>query len=291
MTMRGILILILSGILASSYSQGALKIVSWNLQLLPAPVFVKSKKKLRTDSIINYFTEKDTSIDILLFQEVFHSKRRKQLIEGLQNLYPYHTPVVNSAKGKPFKTNSGLIIFSKTPFVQMKSIKYNDCSGNDCMAYKGAQFIHTVWNNKPILVINTHLNSEPPRNIALKQTQRIISDLVSPYTNSGIPIFMGGDFNINVADSSNYQKLLSIVESKNEAHLDIVNSGKPKELINTLDYIFIYKEWLPDYLEVDYLYKFLIGPSWEDSDKKKVYGKTVGFSDHHAVIMKLNYTK
>lgn len=289
--MRAILILVLSCLLLTNYTQQSLKVVSWNLHLLPAPVFAKSKKKLRTDSIINYFTQKDTSIDLLLFQEVFHSKRRDQLIEGLASLYPYHTPVVNSAKGKPFRTNSGLIIFSKTPFIQMKSIKYKDCSGNDCMAYKGAQFIHTVWNNKPILVINTHLNSEPPRSIALEQTQRIISDLAAPYINSGIPIFIGGDFNINVADSSNYKKLLSIVKSENYRHQDIVNSSTPTEVQNTLDYIFIYRDWLPNYFKVDYLYKYLIGPSWDNSDKKKIYGKTVGFSDHHAVILKLDYMK
>ncbi len=275
---------------ASFCSQDSLKIISWNLHLLPAPVFAKSKKKLRVDSIANHFTVNDTSVDILLFQEVFHKKRRNQLIQGLDQLYPYHTPVINSAKGKPFKTNSGLIIFSKTPFVQMSSIKYEDCSGSDCIAFKGAQFIHTVWNNVPLLIVNTHLNSEPPRSIALEQADQIISQLIKPYLNTKTPIIIGGDFNINCADSSNYEKLLSIVGSDNEFHKNNVQQEKPKALKNTLDYLFLFNDWLPSHFQLKYVHKCLIGPSWKEDNKRKVYGETVGFSDHHAVIMKLVFT-
>lgn len=278
--------------ISSTYlGQEDLKIVSWNLHILPGPVFAKSKKQLRTDSIVEHFTKIDTTIDLLLFQEVFHSKRRKQLIEGLESLYPYYTPVVNPAIGRPFKTNSGLIIFSKTPFVQMSSIKYDDCSGSDCMAFKGAQFIHTVWNNVPLLIVNTHLNSEPPRSIALDQSKMIIEKLVQPYIGAGIPIILGGDFNINCSDSVNYPKLLSIVNSRNQHHLDISENSEPSALKSTLDYLFIYNEWLPNYFQFEYVYKYLIGPSWEESDKKKIYGKTVGFSDHHPVILKLIFNK
>lgn len=274
-----------------NYAQDSLKILSWNLHLLPAPVFTKSKKKLRVDSIIKHFTVTDTSIDILLFQEVFHRNRRQQLIDGLKTFYPHYTSVANSARGKLLKTNSGLIIFSKTPLVEINTIKYDNCSGSDCMAFKGAQFIHTVWNNVPLLIINTHLNSEPPRRIALEQSRKIIDQLVLPYEKMRIPTFIGGDFNISCSDSTNYEKLLSIVGSNNRHHENIVCTKNPKSLKNTLDYIFVYNEWLPDYFTIDYLYKYLIGPTWQNSDKKKIYGQTVGFSDHHAVVMKLNFQK
>lgn len=159
------------------------------------------------------------------------------------------------------------------------------------MAFKGAQFIHTVWNNTPLLIINTHLNSEPPRRIALEQSQEIIDQLVLPYAKLKIPTFIGGDFNINRSDSVNYDKLLSIVGSNNSHHKNIVGKKTPETLKSTLDYIFVYNDWLPEYFSIDYLYKYLIGPTWQNSDKKKIYGQTVGFSDHHAVIMKLNFRK
>ncbi|MCB9189461.1 MAG: hypothetical protein H6599_09310 [Flavobacteriales bacterium] len=283
-----LILIIISGL---ACAQDTLKLVSWNLHLLPSPVFAKSKKKTRTDSIVNYFTKIDTSINLLLFQEVFHAKRRNQLIAGLENLYPYHTPIVNSAKKRLLKTNSGLIVFSKTPIIQMDAIKYNDCSGSDCMAFKGAQFIHTVWNNTPLLVVNTHLNSEPPRSIALEQAKMIINELIPNYIEKEIPIFIGGDFNINCSDSSNYDKLLQIVKTNNSSHIDCTDISSPKVLESTLDYIFLYDDWLPEYLKLEQNCKFQIGPSWIDSDDKKIYGKTVGFSDHHPVLMKLSFQK
>ncbi|CAG5084416.1 endonuclease/exonuclease/phosphatase family protein [Parvicella tangerina] len=274
---------------AISFSQNELKILSWNLHLLPAPVYAKSKKRLRVDSIIKHLTKSDTTIDLLLFQEVFHQGCRKRLIKGLENLYPYHTPVVNPAKGRLFKTNSGLIIFSKTPFVQMKSIRYEECSGSDCMAFKGAQFIHTVWNNVPLFVVNTHLNSQPPRSIALEQTRKIIKELIVPIGNTKVPIILGGDFNINYSDTTNYNALISILGSSNQKHLDLTQSDQPQELESTLDYLFVYHDQLSEHFTLESVHKIQIGPSWRPSDGKKVYGKTVGFSDHHAVIMRLKY--
>lgn len=273
-----------------TFGQDSLKIVSWNLHLLPSPVFAKSKKKMRVDSIIHHFTKVDTTADLLLFQEVFHQKRRKQLISGIEKLYPYYTPVVNPAKGKPFKTNSGLITFSKTPIVQMKSIQYSECSGSDCMAFKGAQFIHTVWNNHALLVVNTHLNSEPPRTIALEQAQSILDDLIAGYIAQDIPIFIGGDFNINCSDTLNYQKLLHTFKTDNKEHKDLTDFHNVKTIENTLDYIFIYDEWLPQNLKLGRVFKYQIGPNWKDSDKKKIYGQTVGFSDHHPVMITFGYT-
>lgn len=173
----------------------------------------------------------------------------------------------------------------------MDAIKYNDCSGSDCMAFKGAQFIHTVWNNTPLLVVNTHLNSEPPRSIALEQAKMIINELIPNYIEKEIPIFIGGDFNINCSDSSNYDKLLQIVKTNNSSHIDCTDISSPKVLESTLDYIFLYDDWLPEYLKLEQNCKFQIGPSWIDSDDKKIYGKTVGFSDHHPVLMKLSFQK
>jgi hypothetical protein len=79
------------------------------------------------------------------------------------------------------------------------------------------------------------------------------------------------------------------VKSENTAHEDIVDSPTPTELTNTLDYIFVYNDWLPAHFELDYIYKYLIGPKWDETGKKKVYGKTVGFSDHHPVILQLSF--
>ncbi len=267
--------------LGQSVPKDSLVITSWNLHLLPSPVFFRTKKKKRTQLIIRYFNENREN-DLLLFQEVFHSKRRKQLINHLSKVYPYHTPIVNSARGKLFKTNSGLLIFSKTPFSIEGVVKFNQCSGSDCMAYKGAQMINTKINNKTISIINTHLNSEPPRSIALDQMQMIQDSLAKSAYYKTPYVFIGGDFNINISDSVNYRKMTKVFKTKNKRHYDItkISSGE-KKVKNTLDYIFLYNSIKSEIKLTSY--KYLIGPEWDKDDSKKVYGKTVGLSDHYPV--------
>ena len=50
---------------------------------------------------------------------------------------------------------------------------------------------------------------------------------------------------------------------------------------NKLEYIFIYNSIKSEIKLTSY--KYLIGPEWDKDDSKKVYGKTVGLSDHYPV--------
>lgn len=269
------------GSFAQIEKKDTLKITSWNIHLLPAPAFFRSRKKKRTKLIIAHFNKQQEN-DVLLFQEVFHKKRRKQLIKGLTNVYPYHTQVVNSAKGKLLKTNSGLITFSKLPFKEVNRIQFNDCSGTDCMAFKGAQMTSFVINGQLIYIINTHLNSEPPRSIALEQMKMIEDSLISIAFENSTNIFVGGDFNINKSDSENYQEMINVFKTKNDCHFDKIISDKGERIVEkTLDYIFLYNAIESD-LKIK-KYKFLIGPEWIKGKSKKVYNKTVGYSDHYPV--------
>jgi endonuclease/exonuclease/phosphatase family metal-dependent hydrolase len=259
----------------------SLIITSWNIHLLPAPIFFWSRKKKRTELIINHFKEQQEN-DVLLFQEVFQKNRRKQIIKGLSGIYPYHTQIVNSAKGKLFKTNSGLLTFSKTPITEVNNINYENCSGSDCMAYKGAQMLSTKFNGQLIYIINTHLNSEPPRTIALNQI-KMINDSLSEYAFKKSPyVFIGGDLNINISDSLNYQQMIRLFKTNNINHLDIVkNESSIDVATSTLDYIFIYNSIESNLISKKY--KYLIGPEWKKGTTKKIYNKTVGYSDHYPV--------
>lgn len=280
----GIIILIIvspAGALSQSSHSDTLKITSWNLHLLPAPIFFRSKKKKRIDSIVNHFLNQQEN-DILLFQEVFHKQRRKQLISGLTKVYPYHTTIVNPTKWQLFKTNSGLIIFSKFPLEEVESIKFNNCSGSDCMAYKGAQMVRANFNQQTVYIINTHLNSEPLRSIAIGQMRMIKDSLAKQAYEKSPYVFIGGDFNINISDSINYQKMVKVFKTKNKYHFDkSKNSSTRKYVKNTLDYIFLYnsKESKIKMKKV----KYLIGPEWKKDNSKKIYGKTVGLSDHYPI--------
>lgn len=259
----------------------SLKITSWNIHLLPAPVFFRSRKKKRTELIIKHFNEQQEN-DILLLQEVFHNKRRKQIIKGLSEIYPYYTNVVNSAKGRLFKTNSGLLTLSKTPISEVKSIKYKNCSGSDCIAYKGAQMLSVEFNGQLIYIINTHLNSEPPRAIALSQ-MKMINDSLSEFAYKKTPyVFIGGDFNINISDILNYKQMIKLFKTDNRNHLDISKDESSKDMVtSTLDYIFIYNSIESNLISKKY--KYLIGPEWKKGTTKKIYNKTVGYSDHYPI--------
>ncbi len=262
-------------------SSDTLKITSWNLHLLPAPVFFRSKKKKRTEIIIDKFS-KNLENDVLIFQEVFHKKRRAQLINGLSKNYPFYTKIVNESSGKLFKTNSGLIIFCKTAITEVKNIQFDNCSGSDCMAQKGAQMVSLSFNNNKVYIINTHLNSEPPKSIAINQ-MRMIKDSLAIFAYKNSPyVFIGGDFNINRSDSVFYQKMTKVFKTRNKYHFDISqNTSSLNKVKNTLDYIFLYNS-IESKIKIK-SYKYLIGPEWEKGRSRKVYGKTVGLSDHYPI--------
>ena len=65
-----------------------LKILSWNIKMLPAPYGWFLKPYKRAENIIQSLKESD-EYDIIFFQEAFSGSIRRKIYSELESIYPY----------------------------------------------------------------------------------------------------------------------------------------------------------------------------------------------------------
>ncbi len=208
--------------------------------------------------------------DVVVLQEVFYSRARKILTKGLQKDYPYQTVVLNT-KTISLKSNGGVLILSKHPFVApTQSIRFKARKGIDRMARKGAILVEVAYKGRHLQVIGTHLQAWSTDSILYQQYQQIYNELLLPNSKPNIAQFICGDFNTlkqlpdslpsritpaMVARLPRYQKLLATLQAEDgelvgkqqytmdRPHNDLCKSFKQYRLV--LDYILLRKQGQP----------------------------------------------
>jgi endonuclease/exonuclease/phosphatase family metal-dependent hydrolase len=198
--------------IASDIENKELKILSWNIYMLPS-IIKRSKQKIRAQYIAEQL--QDTDYDIIVFQEAFHKKARKIISKALADAYPYHTKVLNK-KGF-IKSNGGVWVFCKYPMTQLKEIKFSDCNNLDCMSRKGAKLIKFEKDGMTYQIIATHLQADYPdennQDIRTRQYQQIRQKLLIPFYREGIPQLIIGDLNTRKVNHAGYTEMLDIFEA------------------------------------------------------------------------------
>jgi endonuclease/exonuclease/phosphatase family metal-dependent hydrolase len=247
----GVLFLSLLSMLASNgqptaISPQKIKLLSWNIYMLPGFVGKASMKLERAEIIGQLLSQSD--YDVIVFQEAFCPQARKKIKQYLQANFPF---IAGPANQKTFslKVNSGLWIFSKHPIESSKSIVYSNRAGIDGLSRKGALLVELNVNGQLIQVAGTHLQNSGNLNLKQLQCQEFADRLLLPNLKNGVPQILCGDFNINKENDEGYKFMLSTLEASdgnlsgdiqhsynremNDLH---VESGEKKELI---DYVLI----------------------------------------------------
>lgn len=207
----------------------SLKILSWNIYLLPAKTFMKTAQKERAALIAAQFNESD--YDVLILQEAFHKKGRQILWKALKEKYPHQVGPAN--KGGFIKTNSGLWIVSKYPLKFIDQTKYEECFGVDCFAKKGALLVEITKDGQTFQIADTHLQAEggeKPDNIRISQVTQMTKSLIETHQKEGITQLLCGDFNIEI-NQPNYKKMMDILKADNTP-----TSGNLKYTCSAPDY-------------------------------------------------------
>ena len=176
----------------SSQSQDSLKLLSWNIQMLPRGL-AKGKAK-RAKAIAEELTR--NKYDVVVFQELFYARSRKILSQGLKQAYPHQTPVLNK-KTFSFKLNGGVMLFSKYPITNIKQICYSSKSGPDRLSRKGALLAELAIKEKTIQVVGTHLQAFGKKEIMYAQYKQLFDELLKPNERTNVPQIICGDFNSN----------------------------------------------------------------------------------------------
>src|SRR5580692_1153635 len=191
----------------------SLKIISWNIFMLPRFVMRTGQLK-RACEIVNVLRNEDA--DIIVFQEAFDTDAREIIREGLSLHFPYESG--DPPKNVIWKTNSGVWVLSKIPFIAVKHIYFINSKGPDWLACKGAILIQSEKNGFAFQLIGTHLQSDfggkGSQNIRKLQCEQIRKELMEPFMEDGVPQFLAGDFNTMHHESENYEQMLNILRAK-----------------------------------------------------------------------------
>ena len=221
-----------------------LKILSWNIYMLPNPA--NPKNKLTKAQIIGDYLA-NCEYDILVLQEAFDYRARNIITDCLKENYPYRIGPGN-ARNFSFKTNSGIWILSKIPISLVHEIDFTNCQGIDCFSRKGAVMVEGNFNEQAFQLVGTHLESGGPDKIRVKQFQEIKNLLLEPNKKSMVPQIICGDFNTEMEDEVNYPILKEILNVENFevcGEVKYSSDGKANDLKSyskdqcIIDYIFL----------------------------------------------------
>ena len=214
-----------------------LKILSWNIKMLPPPYgwFLNSNE--RAENIAEFLLDKE-GYDIILFQEGFSNKIRSKIYQKLHAIYPYQIEPHDQTVF--FKTNSGLWAISRLPLKLIDDITFSMLKGWDWMSSKGAKLYSVEKEGQKMYVINTHLQADYEtklNRIRKNQYEEIRQKLIIPNVTDETPLIFCGD--LNISTPSHLHQLLERLHLENgplSGKLQVSTLGHPQQL---LDYILL----------------------------------------------------
>lgn len=199
----------------------SLKVLTWNVYMLPKIASLSkeignTRLEQRAAEIAQYLLK--ANYDVVVLQEVFDTDGYRILKNTLKNKYAFISAPFNNRH--IIKTNSGLVLLSRYPIYNYKTLQFSDCAASDCFSNKGAfQACFTV-NHRNFRIIGTHLQSDYQyiseyRTIRQKQIREILSVFkIQPEDKRFTNIFCG-DFNISALDTQQYPEMLKDLHAFN----------------------------------------------------------------------------
>lgn len=191
-----------------------LKILSWNIYMLPNIVPGKESKLERAHAIVEEL--KNDSFDIIVFQEAFLKDARAIISQGLKDIYPYAYGPANDG-GFTIRAHSGVWIISKIELKLLNTVQFKNCALNDCFARKGAMLLEGVWHNKPFQILGTHLQADGFDKIREKQMDQIYLELLVENKKEGVPQILCGDMNTESEMKAHYCSMLDCLDAEDGA--------------------------------------------------------------------------
>ncbi len=190
---------------------GEVRILSYNIQMLPRLLLPVRRGPMKRARLIPQHL-KDDGIDIVVFQELFDVRSRRIIKRRMRKEYPYKIGPANRSL-IPFKTNSGVVIYSKYPLKKIDRVRYKKREEIDRWAHKGALLVEaTLPSGQRIQVAGTHMQAGGSWRTKLSQYLDMAS-IVLPNAETGVPQFLAGDFNTYQSDTLKYPMMLKVLDA------------------------------------------------------------------------------
>lgn len=188
-----------------------IKLLTWNVFMLPKPINF-SKQKERTPLIGKALL--NSNYDIILLQEAFIGRFRKDVGRLLKDKYPYQDHLTRSRRLFHF-INSGLFILSRHPFEVLGWHYFNDCAHSDCLSSKGVLLVEvTTPSGKKVQIAMSHMQAwDGKRALEVRRNQiDEIKTLLDTYARPNVPQLLAGDLNIDGKTVTEYPLALSTLQ-------------------------------------------------------------------------------
>lgn len=199
---------------SQALAQDTLRLLSWNIQMLPFPVSPHGKAK-RARAIADLL--KKERYDIVVFQEAFKRRSRRILRRELRDVLPHQTDVLNR-KIFSLKVSGGVMLMSKHPIDSVHEIRFTHRTGFDKYSRKGALLSEIRVKEKPIQVLGTHLQAFGTDSVLIAQYKQIRDELLIPRERPGVPQFVCGDMNTRPTSARFPVMLQTLDASTGELH-------------------------------------------------------------------------
>jgi len=193
--------------------QPNLKILSWNLKLLPTTFEAFSEKlqcdqRLRTPWIVEFLNAQD--YDILVLQEVLDPAATTSLKEGLKAQYPYI--IAAEPKRGIVGAAGGNLIASRVPLQYVAHITFKYVAGVDAVAEKGCLLVQGEKEGVRFQVAGTHLQAGH-QDMKDKEYFEVGDGIIRPHKQDGVPQFLIGDMNTKEG-TDKFEMLLNATEMR-----------------------------------------------------------------------------
>jgi len=257
--------------------ENQLKILSWNIKMLPGPYGWLLGINERAENIIQ-FLKKSDQYDIICFQEAFSGSIRRKIYAKLQNIYPYE--IEPDDQTAFYKLNSGLWAISRFPLTLKNHISFTQLRESDKLSSKGAKLFSITKNKQEFHLIHTHMQADYKtkyNDVRTLQYTEINDQLILPHEMEGVPLILLGDLNIPQSGKlKGMLQKLKLINGPLTGTLQHSIIGKSKEL---MDYILI-RDGHPKFKSIK---RRVIDFS------NKLVEKEYNLSDHYPIEAVLNW--
>jgi phospholipase C len=266
----------------ATQAQDTLKLLTWNIQMLPDGFrwFSSSLRKLqhiRQPWVADYVNQGE--YDVIVFQEVLDKTMRRRLRRALKKSYPYQ---VSTKIKAGYLFSNGVLIVSRLPMKYLGHTIYKKGITADALAAKGCTLVEVQLKDKKIHIAGTHMqsgNSTAAQQIRDRQYIDI-RQLFEKHQQENTPQLLAGDLNTERDKSPVFENMLAALNMQNfdindpEPYtIDACNTWNDHEQPSQLDYIFLQKNSSPATIT----HQKIIRPQGEYK------GKLMDYADHYGI--------
>lgn len=195
--------------LPSSNADNQLKVLSYNLYTVLTRTAADINRRMTAvvDELSGY--------DVIVFQEAFYNPARVDLINNIDGEYPYITDILDTNGSLE---DGGVFIASKWPITYESQVKYDACSGVDCLSPKGVMYARVQKNTKTYHVFGSHLQaggSGSAQNARMGQFSEMKQFINSFNISNTEPVIIAGDMNVDrINHVSEYTDMLAALQAE-----------------------------------------------------------------------------